>query len=95
MYNASLTANDAKRLTSRVKEHRRSVAEKILGNIYRAIAHEAKYGYRYIAYTVPVVTDTVYNTDSVLEIVRETLVMRNFIVVNKENVLLIGWGGGR
>lgn len=89
----SLTANDAKRLTSRVKEHRQIVAGKMLGNIYRAIAHEAKYGGRFISYTVPVVTNTVYDTESVIEIVKLTLEIRNFKVDKKGHILLIGWGG--
>lgn len=70
------------------------VADKMLGNIYRSIASRAKYGDRYITYMVPAATDTIYDIDAVLEVVRATLQMRNYQVIRRGDMLLIGWGGG-
>lgn len=87
-----LTAKDAKRLSMRVKNHRKEVADKILTNIYKAISSRAKYGEREISYTFPEVTDTVYDVDAVIEYVQTTLRTRNFKVKRTGNWIYVGWG---
>lgn len=91
-YTGPLTAKDAKRLSMRVKNHRKEVADKILTNIYKAISSRARYGERVISYTFPEVTNTVYDVDAVMECVQTTLRTRNFRVSRKGNCIYVGWG---
>lgn len=87
-----MSANDARMLTHRVRDHRKTVAEKMLSNIYKSISLRARYGDKVLTYNMPVVTDTVYDSESVFVILKDTLTVRNFKVVRVGHALLISWG---
>lgn len=88
-----LSASDAKQLTTRVREHRRAVADKMLANIYGAIYDRARYGDKALSYSMPAVTNTIYDTDAVYEIIENALVVRNFKVLRRGHNVTIAWSG--
>jgi hypothetical protein len=89
--NLALSASDAKRLTMRVRDHRKEVSEHILQNIYITIRNRARSGDRMFTYTCPGATLTIYNTEIVTDMIVETLRYRNFRVQRQGAVLIISW----
>lgn len=47
-----------------------------------------------MTFVVPVASDTIYNVEAVLSIVKDELDLRNYRVTQVGYMLLIRWGGG-
>ena len=88
---APLTANEARKLTHRVKDHRKNVADRMLVNIYKSIHARARYGDRAICYSCPSVTHTVFDIQAVIQVVLDALRLRNYRVANVGHVIYISW----